>query len=181
MEGWWFGLVCSCRSWITCSHWVNHKIVCVLKFSKVKWEVISQSYYLKRLTLGHGTGQWSQTAVANPQQTVAESVWLVHTSTWLKLCNGTISITECQQSVNQLKQFWSQLLGSSSKCETDIIQTTTEYFYFFAAEEGCTSVESWDIFFLSLLLHFYFCQMNNSTSLVYLILCYLVNTKWYFN
>ena len=63
-DAWWFrgddlGLFCSQRTWVSHSHWVNHKFLSILKYSRVKYETIclTAEAWPK---LGHTTGQWFQ-------------------------------------------------------------------------------------------------------------------------
>lgn len=59
---WWgddFGLFSSHRTWTPCSHWVSHELLCIPKYSRVKYEAITLT--AKALPkMAHVTAQWPQ-------------------------------------------------------------------------------------------------------------------------
>ncbi len=54
-----WGLFISHRTWEPHSHWVDHEVLCIPKYSRVKCEDMCPTAKVG-LKLGHATGQWSQ-------------------------------------------------------------------------------------------------------------------------
>lgn len=60
---WWWGddigLFSSHRTWTPCSHWVSHELLCIPKYSRVKYEAITLTAQAWP-KMAHVTAQWPQ-------------------------------------------------------------------------------------------------------------------------
>lgn len=104
-------LFCSCRTWASLSHWVDHELLSISKYFRVKFEAISDSQSLAGTHAHHAAGQWSQSISTTTTEWLKKKLMCCNgplkgqTSTWLKCCSQTLrELCIMPQSSDKLKQ-----------------------------------------------------------------------------